>query len=67
MSGAFIIFDPLSLPRAFYSRKVARDVGAAHAWSSDLTKATDFPSKADALAYAEQQLPGTRVAVMERS
>lgn len=62
----FVIFDPLTLPRAFYSRKVAHDAGAAHAWSTDMAKATEFPSKADALAYAEVQLRGTKVAVMEQ-
>lgn len=63
----FVIFDPLILPRAFYSHRVARDLGAAHAWSSDLAKASEFPSKAEALAYVERQMPGTRVAVMERT
>lgn len=65
MSG-FIIFDPLILPRVYYSQTVARDLGAAHAWSGDLSKAATFASKAEALKYAEVHLRDRKVAVMEQ-
>lgn len=62
----FVIFDPLTQPRAFYSRSTARDVGAAHAWCEDVGKATRFMNKTDALDFGERYFPDTRIAVMER-
>lgn len=61
----FVLIDPIVLPHAYYSQKIARDLGSAHAWSSDLAKATAFHSKEEALAYARQQFPSIQVAVKE--
>lgn len=61
----FLLIDPVVFPHAYYSQKIARDHGGAHAWSSDLAKATAFHSKAEALEYARVYFPNIQVAVKE--
>lgn len=63
---AYVIEDASAGMSVWYSAKIGRDHGGGLGWTADRDQATEFPTKIEAVDFAERRMPTLQVRVVEQ-